>query len=86
LACSEHRYLSASEAVWRSMEFKTHGRTPAVTTLVVHEEGKAMHTFVHGKESDALAKLPPSSLERYLLHRPRDEEYNKLTYIDYFSL
>ena len=79
---SQTRYISSSEAFWRILEFPVSEMAPGVIRLPVHGSHDAyVTTFTEGREAggDRL-----SELDRYF-QRPRGQDMDKLTYLDYYE-
>ena len=75
------RYVSASEAVWRILGFRTYEFFPTVKTLPVHLPGEDSLVFEHGNEDDVLDAVP--LLDRYFA-RPTDAQFDDILYEQYF--
>jgi hypothetical protein len=72
------RYLSCMEATWRIAGFGVTRKTPAVTRLMIHTEGKQRKQMerIHAPSSDA------TILMRYF-DRPDDPRLRNMTYVEF---
>ena len=77
------RYLSVSEATWRTFGFHINHWEPSVSTLTVHLSGYDHIVFEEGSAEAALSSTV-SDLDRYL-HRPQDTIFDEVTYCEYFE-
>lgn len=77
------RYIGASDAIWRILEFDITGRFPTVIQLPVHLPNKDHVVFRPGDEQSALDKSV-SKLNLYM-ERPQTEEFLNLTYCEFFE-
>lgn len=77
------RYISASEAIWRLLEFDISARKPTVIALSVHLPANDMIVFKVGEEKEALEKNV-SKLQLYF-DRPKTSEFENLTYLDFYE-
>ena len=77
----EGRYLSASEAAWRMLEYEMTRRDPAVTSLPVHLQDLDMVYYKEG-EAEQAKDDQKSPLERYF-KRPTAPQFDTLTYLEY---
>ena len=77
------RYLSASEAAWRMLEYEMTRRDPAVTSLPVHLEGLDLIYYDDG-DAEQAKDDQTSKLERYF-KRPNSPEFEGLTYMEYYK-
>lgn len=73
------RYVSAHEAAWRIFGFKLTAKSPAVQALCVHLPGEDIRRYGKNNFGDC------STLLRYLFMRPTGEDFDELTYVDYFE-
>ena len=78
------RYLSASEAAWRFMEYDMTRRDPAVTSLPVHLEGFDLVYYDEG-EAETAKTDQTSPLVRYF-KRPNALEFDNITYMEYYKV
>ena len=74
------RYLSASEAAWRIMEYTVTRKEPAVKTLAIHLPDLQIAQMYRQNSSESAA----TTLLRYFA-RPYDGIFEQLTYIQYFE-
>ncbi|KAG8227916.1 hypothetical protein J437_LFUL011844 [Ladona fulva] len=77
------RYISASEAIWRILEFDVSHSYPTVMVLPIHLQNKESVVFQPGREIEAL-KANVSKLILYF-QRPQSEELQNLTYLDFYE-
>lgn len=59
------RYVTAPEAAWRLLSFKTDGSSHSVCRLPIHLPGEQCITFEEGNEEQAVQQAPKSMLEAF---------------------
>ena len=77
------RYIGASDAAWRVLEFALPGRKPTFINLPVHLKGKHNVVFRPGNEQEVCEKS--TSLLILYFGRPDTPEMNDLTYLDFYE-
>src|SRR5215212_912741 len=77
----EGRYLSASEACWRILEFDTTRKSPGVVSLSVHLPSTNFPQMMQGNGEQSEG----SKLLRYFA-RPRLQEFEGLRILEYYRL
>ena len=77
------RYIGASDAAWRVLEFNLTGREPTVEVLPVHLQDRNFVLYRRGQEREAL----DNATSRLMLYfnRPRHPDLDNLTYVDYYE-
>jgi hypothetical protein len=75
------RYICATEAAWQIFAFDITTKQPSVTCLPIHLPGQNISQYSRTNTSTVSTA---SLLIRYF-HRPNDDIFRNLSYIDYFN-
>lgn len=77
-----HRYVSASEACYRLLEFDMHSRSHNIIHLAVHLPLEQNIYFHHGKENEALTNSNETTLTAWFDLNKNNPEARKYKYCD----